>query len=190
MLLSKILQVANETEFLDKLGCALTDQLKVVSIFGNTGDGKSHTLNHVFFGGRQVFATSSGQTSCTVGSWAALDKHMGAMIVDTEGLLGITDTSAERTRLLLKILAISDVVIYRTRAERLHRDMFQFLHDASEAYRKYFRSELEQAKNRGNIRSACNELAPAVVVFHETQHTDLLSTTSSEFSAKLSSFPT
>ena len=25
-----------------------------MSIFGNTGDGKSHTLNHTFFNGREV----------------------------------------------------------------------------------------------------------------------------------------
>lgn len=35
--------------------------VNIVSIFGNTGDGKSHTLNHLFFGGNEVFATSSSQ---------------------------------------------------------------------------------------------------------------------------------
>ena len=28
--------------------------MKVVSIFGNTGDGKSYTLNHTFFQGQEV----------------------------------------------------------------------------------------------------------------------------------------
>ena len=28
--------------------------MKVVSIFGNTGDGKSHTLNYTFFQGMEV----------------------------------------------------------------------------------------------------------------------------------------
>ena len=41
-------------EFLQQLGCQRTAKVKVVSIFGNTGDGKSHTLNHTFFNGREV----------------------------------------------------------------------------------------------------------------------------------------
>lgn len=36
---------------------------QVVSIFGNSGDGKSHTLNNVFFGGQEIFKTSSEQVS-------------------------------------------------------------------------------------------------------------------------------
>jgi zinc finger FYVE domain-containing protein 1 len=35
---------------------------------GNTGEGKSHTLNQTFFGGEEVFATSSLQESCTSGT--------------------------------------------------------------------------------------------------------------------------
>ncbi len=31
----------------------------------------------------------------------------------------------------VKVLAVSDVVVYRTRAERLHNDLFYFLGDAS-----------------------------------------------------------
>lgn len=42
-------------------------KLKVVSIFGNSGDGKSHTLNHVFFDGVETFKMSPEQSSCTVG---------------------------------------------------------------------------------------------------------------------------
>ena len=47
------------------------------------------------------------------------------MCIDTEGLLGVSSNSNRRTRLLLKILAISDVIIYRTSADRIHTDMFQ-----------------------------------------------------------------
>jgi zinc finger FYVE domain-containing protein 1 len=43
------------------------------------------------------------------------------------------------------VLAVSDIVIYVTRAERLHQDMFTFLEDASAAYCKYFSKELEAA---------------------------------------------
>ena len=46
-----------------------------------------------------------------------------------------------RTRQLLKVLAISDVVIYKSRAERLHTDLFYFMGDASKAYNEHFSSE-------------------------------------------------
>ena len=49
-----------------------------------------------------------------------------------------------RTRQLLKVLAISDVVIYKTKAERLHSDLFYFLGDASKAYNDHFSAELQQ----------------------------------------------
>ena len=67
------IQVMNEEDFIRKLDCKPDQYLKVVSIFGNTGDGKSHTLNHTFFYGREVFKTSPTQESCTVGVWAAYD---------------------------------------------------------------------------------------------------------------------
>ena len=44
-----------------KLGCDTSATCKVVSIFGNTGEGKSHTLNHTFFAGSPVFSTSNQQ---------------------------------------------------------------------------------------------------------------------------------
>jgi len=77
--------------------------VKVVSIFGNTGDGKSHTLNQTLFGGREVFTTSHLQTSCTAGVWAAYDPAHHAIVLDTEGLLGVSANENRRTRLLLKV---------------------------------------------------------------------------------------
>ena len=35
------------------------------------------------------------------------------LVLDTEGLLGSTTNANRRTRMLLKVLAISDLVIYR-----------------------------------------------------------------------------
>lgn len=67
------IQVMNEEDFIRKLDCKPDQYLKVVSIFGNTGDGKSHTLNHTFFYGQEVFKTSPTQESCTAGVWAACD---------------------------------------------------------------------------------------------------------------------
>ena len=49
-----------------------------------------------------------------------------------------------RTRQLLKVLAISDIVIYKTRAERLHTDLFYFMGDASKAYNEHFSAELQK----------------------------------------------
>ena len=78
--------------------------VKVVSIVGNTGDGKSHTLNHVFFDGQEVFATSSQPASCTLGVWAAFDKATNTIVLDTEGMMGSSGNSNQRIRMLLKVL--------------------------------------------------------------------------------------
>ncbi|KAI2652003.1 Zinc finger FYVE domain-containing protein 1 [Labeo rohita] len=142
------MQVKNEEEFVRKLGCRPEELLKVVSIFGNTGEGKSHTLNHTFFLGREVFKTSPTQESCTVGVWAAMDPVHKVVVVDTEGLLGAGTNQGQRTRLLLKVLAVSDLVIYRTHADRLHDDLFKFLGDASDAYLKHFTKELKATTAR------------------------------------------
>lgn len=168
------LQVESEVDFLSKLGCDDSTLVKVVSVFGNTGDGKSHTLNNTFFGGREVFKTSAEQVSCTIGAWGAFDPVHNAIVVDTEGMLGVTSNPNQRTRLLLKVLAISDVVIYRTKADRLHTDMFQFLGDASKAYLKHFSEELRAASKRNKMDLPLSNLGPAVVIFHETYHTEVL----------------
>lgn len=166
--------MASAADFISRLKCDADSMLKVVSIFGNTGDGKSHTLNHTFFGGKEVFKTSAHQASCTVGVWASFDLDNSAIIVDTEGLLGVTTNQNQRTRLLLKLLAVSDVVIYRTRAERLHNDMFYFLGDASKAYSRHFTEELRAVSKRNNMSLDVTNLSPAIVIFHETQNTNIL----------------
>jgi zinc finger FYVE domain-containing protein 1 len=169
-------QVENKQDLVRKLLCPGDETLKVVSIFGNTGDGKSHTLNHTFFSGVEVFATSTSQVSCTVGIWAAYDEENHLLIVDTEGLLSTSNNSNQRKRLLMKILAISDVIIYRTKAERLHSDMFSFLGDASKAYLKHFSPELKAAIERGQLNLPLCSLGPSVVIFHETHRTEVLGT--------------
>ncbi|CAN7941513.1 unnamed protein product, partial [Ixodes hexagonus] len=99
----EVLQVSSPEEFSRRLGCGVDRTVKVLSIFGNTGEGKSHTLNHTFFGGAPVFHTSSQQDSCTVGAWAALCSDTGLVTIDTEGLLGVAENQNQRTRLLLKV---------------------------------------------------------------------------------------
>lgn len=160
--------------------------MKVVSIFGNTGDGKSHTLNHTFFKGKEIFCTSEAQVSCTIGIWAAYDDKNHLLVLDSEGLLSTANDSHQRKRLLMKILAISDVIVYRTRAERLHLDMFNFIDHASEAYLKHFTPALKAALKRGQLQVSLCSLGPAVVIFHETQYTDTLGTNTSNSGSVLS----
>lgn len=168
------LKIKDEASFIKRLGCEPGQLLKVVSIFGNTGEGKSHTLNHTFFAGREVFKTSPAQESCTVGVWAALDPVRKVVVVDTEGLLGNSSKQGQRTRLLLKVLAVSDLIVYRTHADRLHDDLFKFLGDASDAYLRHFTKELKATTARCGLDVPLSTLGPAVVIFHETVHTKLL----------------
>ena len=58
------LQIKDVKQLAESLNMTHDMPVNVLSIFGNTGDGKSHTLNHLFFGGKEVFATSSSQVLC------------------------------------------------------------------------------------------------------------------------------
>lgn len=73
-----------------------------------------------------------------------------------------------------QVLAVSDIVIYRTRAERLHNDMYMFLSSASGAYLKHFSPELRALSNRCGLDVPLSSLGPAVIIFQETTHTQLL----------------
>ncbi|CAM4913980.1 unnamed protein product [Rotaria socialis] len=168
------LTVNNESEFFHSLKCVKDLSVKCVSIIGNTGDGKSYTLNQVFFNGEEIFHTSSTADSCTIGIWTALDENHRTLVLDTEGRLGLSENDHRRDRLLLKILCISDIIIYRTRASKLPNDMFQFLSDASNAFRKYFRQELENVMKNCRIDGPMSTMGPALIIFHETQHTEIL----------------
>jgi len=170
---SEALTVPSPHQLCARLGCDSSAVGKVVSILGNTGEGKSHTLNQTFFSGEEVFVTSSQQTSCTSGVWAAYDPVLQALVLDTEGMLGTSDNENIRTRMLLKVLAISDVVIYRSRAERLHNDLFYFLGDASKSYNHHFQAELSKVGDGAS-------LGPTVIVFQETQHTEVLARAGAE----------
>jgi len=174
------LKVSSDEQFLRRLNCDTSIRVKVVSVFGNTGDGKSHTLNHTFFNGVEVFHTSSEQDACTLGVWAAYDPHLRVICLDTEGLLGSTSHENQRTRLLLKVLAVSDIVIYRTRSERLHGDLFTFLGSASRAYTHHFQGALQAVGQRSDLGAPLSALGPAVLIFHETRHTHTIQASSTE----------
>ncbi|KAM7347174.1 zinc finger FYVE domain-containing protein 1-like isoform 2-T2 [Cochliomyia hominivorax] len=160
------LHIATPELFCKQLKCSTNAKIKVVAIFGNTGDGKSYTMNHAFFKGEEVFKTSPEQNSCTLGVYAAMQPELGVLCLDTEGLLSTSSQSNRRMRMLLKILAISDIVIYRTRSERLHSDMYEFLGTASKAFCLHFSQALQSLSMQGSAN-----LGPAVIVFHETRHT-------------------
>lgn len=172
--------VSSEKNFLKRLKIPEdVTKVKVVCIFGNTGEGKSHTLNHTFFKGEKVFRTSPNQVSCTLGVWAAFDPTSNVICLDTEGLLGVTKKENQRTRLLLKVLAVSDIIIYRTRAERLQRDMYTFLGGASRAFREHFESALKQIRQVSESDNTASSMGPSVIIFHETTHTNTLQASAS-----------
>ncbi|XP_050469652.1 zinc finger FYVE domain-containing protein 1-like isoform X1 [Bombus huntii] len=165
------LRVNSAEHFIEQLKCSKDLEVKVVSIFGNAGDGKSHTLNQTFFKGKEVFHTSDDQTSCTLGVWAAFDPVLNVICLDTEGLLGITFHENERTRLLLKVLAVSDIVVYRTQSDKLNRDLFTFLGTASRAYSHYFQTALRAIGQRKGVQDSLSTLGPSIIVLHETKYT-------------------
>ncbi|CAF1114250.1 unnamed protein product, partial [Rotaria sordida] len=168
------LTINNESEFLHRLKCEKDLSVKCISIIGNTGDGKSYTLNQVFFNGQEIFHTSSTANSSTLGIWTALDEYHRILIFDTEGHFGLSENDNKHNRLLLKILCISDIIIYRTRASKLSNDMFQFLSDISNVFIKYFRKELENIMKNCKIDESISTIGPTLIIFHETQHTEIL----------------
>ncbi|KAM0733903.1 Zinc finger FYVE domain-containing protein 1 [Formica fusca] len=175
------LQVSDAEEFLKKLSCIKENtKVKVVSIFGNTGDGKSHTMNQVFFKGEEVFQTSNEQDCCTLGVWAAFDPILNVICLDTEGLQGITNCENKHTRLLLKVLAVSDIVVYGIYSERLNRDLFTFLGAASRAYSYHFKAALQMIGQQEGISNSLSTLGPSIIVLHETRHTIPLTNNGSE----------
>ena len=168
------IQVGNAEELAQRLGCGNggssevaaegNDRSKVVAVIGNTGEGKSYALNHSLFNGEEVFETSSDQRSCTLGVRAAYQPMLQAVVLDTEGMMGdVTPVGASsadvagagngdanevlRRRMLLKVLALSDVVILCTKAERIPNDLFLFLGDASKTYTEHFSPELRRLSN-------------------------------------------
>jgi zinc finger FYVE domain-containing protein 1 len=109
-----------------------------------------------------------------MGVWAGFDENHRTLVLDTEGRLGLSENDNMRDRLLLKILCISDIVIYRTRASKLPNDMFQFLSDASNVFLKYIRKELENVMKNSKADGPVSTMGPTLIVFHETQHTGIL----------------
>lgn len=103
----------------------------------------------------------------------AFDPIHKVVVIDTEGQLGNSSNQGHRTRLLIKVLAISNS-IYRTHTDRIHDDLFKFLGDGSEAYLKHFTKELNATTARCGLDVPLSTLGQAIIIFHETVHTKLL----------------
>jgi zinc finger FYVE domain-containing protein 1 len=156
-------------------------KMRVVSIFGNSGEGKSHTMNNVFFDGDEIFKMSAEQNSCTMGVncyFKNLFYSQQILCIDTEGLQSVSQNENQQNRMLMKVLAISDVIIYRTRAQRLTVDMYKFLGTASKIYLKHFSPMFNDEA------STVTAKGPDVIIFHETQNTMPL--TASKFITRMS----
>ena len=78
--------VSDYNELCRKLGCDPSVNAKVVSIIGNSGDGKSYALNQIFFphenSEEEVFPTSSSSDGrCTFGVWAAFEPRTQTLVL-------------------------------------------------------------------------------------------------------------
>jgi zinc finger FYVE domain-containing protein 1 len=114
---------------------------------------------------------SQEQSSCTMGVNCYYQKFFynhEILCIDTEGLQGVTQNENQQHRMLMKVLAISDIIIYRTRAERLSIEMYKFLATASKTYLKHFRSLLHVDTSPASTSTA---KGPHVIIFHETHNT-------------------
>ena len=98
-------QISDEDSFLHCLQCDPDTAVKVISIFGKTGEGKSYTLNHTFFDGCDVFSSHqpSIMAACTSGVWGAYDAVHNAIVLDTEGWLGVSQLEIHHMRHILKV---------------------------------------------------------------------------------------
>lgn len=77
--------------------------------------------------------------------------------------MGVTQNENKRMRMLLKVLALSDIIIYRTRSERIHSEIFHFFATANKVFFKHFSSIL----NENSVKT----MGPDVIIFHETRNT-------------------
>ena len=68
-----------------------------------------------------------------------------------------------RKRMLLKVLAVADVVVLCTKAERIPNDLLLFLGDASKTYNEHFSLELRrvhQVKMAAEFNLATIDITP------------------------------
>lgn len=118
---------------------------------------------------------SSEQKSCTLGVWLAYQPYFynsSVLCIDTEGLNATAQNENQQYRMLMKVLAVSDIIIYRTRSERLNSEMYKFLATASKIYQKHLSPLLHDSDHASNFTAG-----PSVIIFHEVHNTRPLSNT-------------
>lgn len=69
--------------------------------------------------------------------------------------------------MLMKVLAVCDIIVYRTRSERLNSDMYKFLATASKIYKKHLSPLLNENDRASNFTAA----GPIAIIFHEVHNT-------------------
>ncbi|KAJ3658912.1 hypothetical protein Zmor_010626 [Zophobas morio] len=165
--------IKTEQEFVDLLKINPRHKIKVVSIVGNTGNGKSYTLNHTFFDGVEFFKTKL-EYSCNLGMWAKYDPTLKIICIDTEGFVASSKEICQQSYFLLKIFAISDIVIYRTTSEELPSYMYRFLGEASKIYKEYFNCVLQKIWPNYETEKETTSVGPCVIIFNEPKHPNTL----------------
>lgn len=140
-------------------------------------------MNNVFFDGYEIFKMSSEQKSCTLGVWLAYQPYFynssPILCIDTEGLQATAQNENQQYRMLMKVLAVSDIIIYRTRSERLNSEMYKFLATASKIYQKHLSPLLNEHDHATSFTasSSSSTTGPSAIIFHEVHNTWPLSNT-------------
>lgn len=158
--------MTEETAFIDKLGCDRGDTFKLLSVLGSTRDWHSQALNHILFRDQEIIKTSISHSATTAGISCSLSKDHRVLALDAGGLQCSLASENHLTCHLLKVLAVSDIVIYCMKAEHQHKDLPGFLTNATKDYLKHFRQELQFASQQYGV--SLSDLCPTFIVLHET----------------------
>eukprot|EP00923_Selenidium_pygospionis_P003412 GHVN01005416.1.p1 GENE.GHVN01005416.1~~GHVN01005416.1.p1 ORF type:complete len:867 (-),score=83.19 GHVN01005416.1:2248-4650(-) len=175
----------NVNEFCSTFQRKPGQKVNVVSIIGEAGEGKSHALNHLFFGGSPVFPTNQSPRKACPCIWAALSRGSGSdpstLVFEAEGLpsslfsgyesvLAFSKSTnalkIQAVRVLTILMSISDVIVYRKRCERLQWHVLSFVEAMGQV--------IARLRCEANM-DATNPNMPSVVIFHETRWTYPLS---------------
>uniref|UniRef100_A0A6A7FVX9 Zinc finger FYVE domain-containing protein 1 n=1 Tax=Hirondellea gigas TaxID=1518452 RepID=A0A6A7FVX9_9CRUS len=177
------LRVEDPVYFVKRMGLDnsnIDTPLKVLTVVGNIGEGKSHVLNQLFFDGREVFPTSNNSvrqcsTEDITESIGAVSGTItkGVLVLDTEGKTSNSVQNVYTNRIIYKAMAVSDIILYRCRSERLQPDMYEFLSHFARMYHSIFKSDIQKLMP-GSDNFYSN--SPSLVIFHDTRNTELFTT--------------
>ncbi|PHJ25118.1 zinc finger fyve domain-containing protein 1-like [Cystoisospora suis] len=118
--------------------------------------------------GHGTLVAGLGGTKDVWVAWWRAEPYSGcddAIIMDTEGLLGVCEDEASRLRMLMVVLAVADICIVCKSSERLTVDLFQFLNAASNIYLQHLRPSLREALELQAVPAHPN--GPACLIYHQ-----------------------